>query len=420
MVRLFIYSLLVIVVGLWMTFYMEFPIDPGYLLVAFGSYTFETSLFTLIVALSVLYLLFRFATTILRWINPNRLVYIGKAISEKRKKRERSITIEGVLYLIRGNWRSSYNLLTKSISAKDATVINYLAAAYAAYNLDNRNSWEHWLDKAEQEYPTVGSTVNSLRAQLLFKSGQLEQCVAVLERLKKSSLNDAMLLQLLKEAYLQLKDWNKLKELLPALEKKKVIDDEESARINLLIFKEDLYVCYSGLGQEADEHKVLGHLTLLWKKASARCKENEQIVKLYSELLLKLNEKSAAAKVIEKAITQNWNDSLVLFYGEQDFSTSPQQLLIAEKWLKERPANAYLLLSLGRICMRNELWGKAKEYYEASIKVAPCAEACGELSRLLKYLGELEASETYMKVYGDLIGVQLLELPMPTDNKVSH
>jgi len=25
-----------------------------------------------------------------------------------------------------------------------------------------------------------------------------------------------------------------------------------------------------------------------------------------------------------------------------------------------------------------------------------------------------------MKVYGDLIGVQLLELPMPTDNKVSH
>ena len=110
----------------------------------------------------------------------------------------------------------------------------------------------------------------------------------------------------------------------------------------------------------------------------------------------------------------------MLFYGEQNFSASPQQLLIAEKWLKEHSANAYLLLSLGRICMRNELWGKAKEYYEASIEVEPCAEAYGELSRLLKYLGELEASETYMKVYGDLIGVQLLELPMPTDNKVSH
>ena len=420
MVRLFIYSLLVIVVGLWVTFYMGFPIDPGYLLVAFGSYTFETSLFTLIVALGVLYLLFRFATTILRWINPNRLVHIGKAISEKRGKRKRNITIEGILYLIRGNWRSSYNLLTKSISAKDATVINYLAAAYAAYNLDNRNSWEHWLDKAEQEYPTASSTINSLRAQLLFRSGQLEQCVAVLEQLKKSSLNDAILLQLLKEAYLQFKDWKKLKGLLPALEKNKVISDEENARINLLIFKEDLHACYSELEQEGDKHKVLHHLTLLWKKASARCKENEEIVKLYSELLLKLNEKPVAAKVIEKAITKNWSDSLVLFYGEQDFNNSPQQLLIAEKWLKERPVNAYLLLSLGRICMRNELWGKAKEYYEESTKVAPCPEAYGELSRLLEYLGELEASETYMKTYGDLIGVQLLELPMPTDSKVSH
>ena len=71
--------------------------------------------------------------------------------------------------------------------------------------------------------------------------------MAVLEQLKKSSLNDAILLQLLKEAYLQFKDWEKLKGLLPALEKNKVISDEENARINLLIFKEDLHACYSEL-----------------------------------------------------------------------------------------------------------------------------------------------------------------------------
>ena len=110
----------------------------------------------------------------------------------------------------------------------------------------------------------------------------------------------------------------------------------------------------------------------------------------------------------------------MIFYGEHDFSASPQQLLVAESWLMERPANSNLLLSLGRICMRNELWGTAKEYYEASIKITPCAEAYGELSRLLKHLGELEAREICLNNYGDLIGVKLPELPMPPANKINH
>jgi len=143
-------------------------------------------------------------------------------------------------------------------------------------------------------------------------------------------------------------------------------------------------------------------------------------VKHYAELLTRLDEKATAAKAVEMAISRNWRDALVQLYGEQDYGTSEQQLLVAEKWLKERPANANLLLSLGRISMRNELWGKAKEYYETSIKIAPSAEAYGELSRLLKHLGEVEASENYLKSYGDLIGAELPELPMPSESKVTH
>ena len=59
MIRLFVFSLLAIVVALWFTLYLGFPGDPGYMLIAFGSYTFETSLFALLVAVIVLYLLAR-------------------------------------------------------------------------------------------------------------------------------------------------------------------------------------------------------------------------------------------------------------------------------------------------------------------------------------------------------------------------
>jgi len=420
MVRLFVFSLLIIVVALWVTFYLGFPADPGYLLIAFRNYTFETSLFTLVVTLVAIYLLFRLLVIIFRWVNPAKLVRAGIAINEKRKARERSKTMEGMLYLIRGNWQSSYKLLKKSMSDQDATVINYLAAAYAAQRLDDKDSWEQCLDQAEREYPAARSTVNSLRAQLLFRSGHLEQCLAVLEQLKKSSLNDAALLLLLKEVYIRLEVWDLLKELLPSLEKNKIVDDEESAKIRMRIFVEELYVCYGEPQTRSDKQEVLRRLIQLWKKAPVRYKENEKVVKHYSELMIRLDDKAAASEALEKAIARNWSDVLVIFYGEHDFSASPQQLLVAESWLMERPANSNLLLSLGRICMRNELWGKAKEYYEASIKITPCAEAYGELSRLLKHLGELEASEICLKNYGDLIGVKLPELPMPPANKINH
>ena len=83
MVRLFVFSLLIIVVALWVTFYLGFPADPGYLLIAFRNYTFETSLFTLVVTLGAIYLLFRLLVIIFRWVNPAKLVRAGIAINEK-------------------------------------------------------------------------------------------------------------------------------------------------------------------------------------------------------------------------------------------------------------------------------------------------------------------------------------------------
>ena len=204
MIRLFIFSLFAIMVALWVTLYLGFPSDPGYLLIAFGSYTFETSLFALLVASSVVYLMARLVFVLLQWINPKLLFQLGRSVKKRRRARARSDTIEGLLYFTRGNWQSSYNLLTKSAGDTDASVVNYLAAAYAAHKIGQKDDWIKCLEQAEEKYPKTRSTINLLKAQLLFKSGKLEQSVAVLEQLKKNSLNDPSLLHLLKEVYVKL------------------------------------------------------------------------------------------------------------------------------------------------------------------------------------------------------------------------
>ena len=412
MVKLYLFSLLAIVLALLVSLYLGFPGDPGYLLIAFGSTTFETSLFALLVAVTVLYLVIKLILIVFHWINPWNLIRFGRNYKEHLRAKSRSKTIEGLLYFTRGNWESSYNLLKKGMKDSDASVVNYLAAAYAAYQQGNKEAWMNCLETAKNKYPAARSTINSLKAQLLFKSNQLEQCVAVLQQMKTSSLNDASLLQLLKDVYLKLNDWEQLENLLPALEKNSVVDGLEAEQIRVRIFMENLYRISSRRVDFSDV-EISAQLEKAWKKGTASYKQDEKIVKHYADILFKLDQKEQAGKAIEVALNKNWSDELIKRYGELDFGTPHQQLLIAESWIQKRPGNARLLVALGRLAMRNELWGKAREYFDTSIEISSTAEAHGELARLLKFLGEERLSYEHQEKFVQGVGAELPNLPMP-------
>ena len=51
-----------------------------------------------------------------------------------------------------------------------------------------------------------------------------------------------------------------------------------------------------------------------------------------------------------------------------------------------------MLLTAARLCLRNELWGKARSYLETVIAIRPTPEAYQEYGRLLSQLGEGEAA----------------------------
>ncbi|MDA0279044.1 MAG: hypothetical protein O3C29_01165 [Proteobacteria bacterium] len=412
MIKLYLFSLLAIVLALLVSLYLGFPGDPGYLLIAFGDTTFETSLFALLVAVTVVYLVSKLILIVFHWINPWHLIRFGRNYKEHLRAKSRSKTIEGLLYFTRGSWESSYNLLKKGMKDPDASVVNYLAAAYAAHQQGNKDAWMNCLETAENEYPAARSTINSLKAQLLFKSNQLEQCVAVLQQMKTSSLNDASLLQLLKDVYLKLNDWEQLEKLLPALEKNSVIDGQEAELIRVRIFMENLYRI-SNRRVDFSDVEIGAQLEKAWKKGAASFKQDEKIVKHYAELLFKLDQKEQAGKAIEVALNKSWSDELIKRYGELDFGTPHRQLLIAESWIQDRPGNARLLVALGRIAMRNELWGKAREYFDTSIEISPTAQAHGELARLLKFLGEEILADEHQEKFLQGIGIELPNLPMP-------
>jgi uncharacterized protein HemY len=85
MIRLFLYSLLAIVLGLLVT--LALARDPGYLLLSWGQVTFETSLFALFVALILLLLVVRVLYLLSGWLNPLRWLRSGRQWSAARAAR---------------------------------------------------------------------------------------------------------------------------------------------------------------------------------------------------------------------------------------------------------------------------------------------------------------------------------------------
>ena len=69
---------------------------------------------------------------------------------------------------------------------------------------------------------------------------------------------------------------------------------------------------------------------------------------------------------------------------------SMKQLRRAEDWLRQHGEDAALLTTAARLCMANELWGKARSYLESSLALAPNPESYALYGRLLTKLGERE------------------------------
>ncbi len=75
-------------------------------------------------------------------------------------------------------------------------------------------------------------------------------------------------------------------------------------------------------------------------------------------------------------------------FGLVEGKDASKQLKRVEGWLASHGEDPDLLLAAARLCLRNELWGKARSYLESVIALRPTPEAYQEYGQLLNRLGE--------------------------------
>ncbi|ONF44783.1 heme biosynthesis protein HemY [Marinobacter lutaoensis] len=411
MIRLLLTVLVALLLGTALALGLQY--DLGYIRVSYGHYLVETNawiglaLFLTLVVASV------FVLDLLRRFRRRSGDLIGW-LARGSERRARHRTTKGLLALAEGNWPRARKLLTSAAERADTPLINYLAAAQAAFEAGDHDAVDELLRKAYESTPGSDLAVGITQAQLQLAGNRLEEALATLLRLRKQSPHHPFVLKLLKNTYLKLEDWKALAKLLPDLEKRNVMSDGEFHALQREVWHNLLEQAAQDCERRRreDPQASLEPLTRLWDELPGFLRRDEHTIRDYARLLAKLGDEPQAETLLRKVLRNHWSDELINLYGRIRGQKPDEQLLLAEQWLKDRPNNAELLLALGRLSLRNELWGKAKEYFETSLRLRRSRETLAELSRLNAHMGEEEASIQLM-MQGLAQDNGLPELPMP-------
>lgn len=406
MKRLFVLSALALAVGAAGLRLLQH--DAGYVLIVVGGKTIEMrfwfAIFFIIVVSMLIWWLVR---TILKTFH---IFGEGWSLASTRRARKADLrTHRGLIHFIEGNWQDAYKDLLRAAKHVDQPLVHYLAAARSAYELGDAEQARKLIGKAEKVAPENDLAIALSQARMQLLDEKYEQCLATLHRARAVAPHHPVVLELLYKVYLGLHDWRALEGLLPELQRHHVLSP--SAWTNL---QRQIY--FSLLAESASagsKEERLAALSSLWQRMPKELHQSPPMIAAYCRCLLDAEQHEQVEPLLRLALKKQWDEELITLYGLTMANDRQQQLRWAERCLKDHPNDPALHLALGRICLRNELWGRARDYFTSAIQLRPMPAAYAELARLLAYLGEHKQSTDYYQQGLLLTTNGLPNLPMP-------
>lgn len=360
---------------------------PGLIIVSVGDWTMQIGFWFGVFALA-----FTVLTGTLVW----KLIKAGwrwlagsvSWIKESREKRAEKRTQEGLLNFVDENWSAAKKHLLSAAKDVDKPVMHYLAASKSAYQLGNREESVFLLEQAGKLVSDNDVSVLISRARFYLAEQDYEKCQSMLNGLNKSVSASSAVLDVKRQLYIAKQDWTSLVALLPQLKASGTLSAEAFAKT-----EDNAYL--SLLDRAASEENATAQtLTAVWQQLPKPIKKKNHIVGMYCSRLHRLGDDAQAIELVKSTLKGkgHWHKGLVELYGELEGPDLSAQLMAAEKWLAAYPNDSHLLCTLGKLSVKNALWGKAKDYFEASLKIEERPEVYAQLGALMKQRGDIEKS----------------------------
>ena len=360
--------------------------DPGYFAFNYAGYTVQMTFALFIVLLVIAVVLLFFILSLIMGLIRLPVKYRRWRTYRSHIRSEKNL-MQGMLMMLEGKWRKAEMKFRDGAVHSSVPMVNYLFAARAAQQSGALERRDQYLRLAHEYSPESSIAAGLTQAELQLNHHQTEQAYATLKLLEEQSPDRNQAKHLLLEAGLRLKEWRTVIDLLKEFEKKKYLPPEK--------IRAERLRAYAGLLQHAADTSSREKLEDLWKDIPRKLQTEPYLIETYVTRRLQFPYTSDCEILLRRALKKKWDGALVRLYGCVESVDTPKQLAFAEHMQAEHARDPVLMLTLGRLCIRNRLWGKAKTYLEDSIDAQPNPEAYQELAALMEREGNHTAAVTY-------------------------
>lgn len=362
----------------------------GYALIVLPPYRIEMSLVMLVILVCALFAaVYGVARLITHTVELPEYV---RAFRERRRGDQAGAALLGALQAwFEGRFSRAEKLASKAYDLGAPAAAVSLVAARAAQRVRNSERRDLWLDRAREAGADWRQATEATRGELLVDERNFKDARTVLRGLHEGGPTHIATLQLLMRAEQGLGDWEEVVRIARLLEKHSGLPPAAlqgilvQARIALLEQKANDPV-------SLEEH---------WRTVPQDERLQPGVAAVAARAFMQLGNPASAHRIIEEALEANWDTRLALLYGECIDGDALQRIERAERWLKSRPRDWALLLTLGRLCVQRQLWGKAQSYLEASIAMHPTRAAHVALAQLFDGIGRSTDATRHFRAAAD-------------------
>ena len=364
----------------------------GYLLIAYGTKTIEMTLWVAALALALLYVTVWFVRKLMlssvEMVRCFREIFLFGSVERAQKR-----AATGMVDYLTGDWLEARKKLVRTLDKVEYPLANYIAAARSSFEMGDEAEADTILDKAltlaHSELP-----VALTRARLHVQSGRYEKAIEILKPIDIKMPRQAAVLDLMHHIYIAQKNWRALEDMFPVMRKAKVLSNVEFEALEVLLACEKMKA-HSEQSKSLLIAERLPALQTMWKSFSRSVQKLPAVITAYAQALAENYQDQEAEVIVRKALSNNWYEPLVNLYGRLQVKEIHSQIRTVEGWLKTKPQDPALLITMGRLMLRNQQWELAREYFQRSLNQQQSLEAMVELARLMEKLGDHKKSAEF-------------------------
>ncbi|MFC0445378.1 heme biosynthesis HemY N-terminal domain-containing protein [Pseudidiomarina halophila] len=361
--------------------------NTGYMLIAVGNYTVETSLVAaiiiLVLAVIVLRVVLGFIMRIIRGTS-----WGLKWFGERRTTKAKNALTEGAKALVNGDSHAASSAFNRSWQLRhDGTVA--LFASYAAARNEDYSQARDWLQHAPQPGElALAETLFTLQQD----PEQAANRIAEIQQLRRDYPRHPQLLRLALTAYQNLHRWDDVIACLADAERLQLLNDTEISELTEKAYREH----FLAAGREGQ-----AGLATKWRNLSRDSRRKAPIRRAYLAVLKIYQQQDAADKVAARGLKRG-DLKLAHLLEKQLLVAGPELRDYLQSQLKKQPEDGLLLQAMGQIALMTKEWSLAERALRRSAELVPSRRVWLDLAHVYAAQGNSQAAlEAYEKALRD-------------------